>query len=222
MDVGHVTPASGTVSDIAECILKYLEDNDVDINELELIGFKDTVTKTGWKNGVIRNIELKIQRPLQWFICLLHFNELPFKHLNEYLDGETTGPASFSGKIGKQLTSCEKLPIINFEATELNEINIHKTDLSKDQQCLLDIVRAIQTRQCAPDLAVRDLGPLSHSRWLTCAIRVLRLFISQTSPTRELMLVNYVMKTYAPSGLPLKDIRPSNTVLNIERLHFII
>ncbi|GBN63892.1 hypothetical protein AVEN_93296-1 [Araneus ventricosus] len=102
-----------TGNDIAKCILKYLEDNDVDINELESVGFK--CSNTGWKNGFIRNIELKIQRPLQWFICLLHFNELPFKHLNEYLDGETTGPASFSGKIGKQLTNCEKLPIINFE-----------------------------------------------------------------------------------------------------------
>ncbi|GBM68769.1 hypothetical protein AVEN_97904-1 [Araneus ventricosus] len=132
--VGHVTPASGTSSDIAKCILKYLEDNNVDINELESIGFKGTTTNKGWKNCVIRNKEFKIQRPFQWFICLLQFNELPFKHFNEYLDGETTRPASFSGKIGKQLTNCEKLPIINFQAIELNEININKTDLSKDQQ----------------------------------------------------------------------------------------
>ncbi|GBN19684.1 hypothetical protein AVEN_105747-1 [Araneus ventricosus] len=95
------------------------------------------------KKGVSRNIELKIQFPLQWFIWLLHFNELPLKHLFEYLDGETTGPESFSRKIGKQLINYEKLPIINFEAIELDEININKTDLSKDQQYLLDIVGAI-------------------------------------------------------------------------------
>ncbi|GBM75501.1 hypothetical protein AVEN_42993-1 [Araneus ventricosus] len=99
-DVGHVTPASGTGSDIAKWILKYVEDNDVDINELESVGFKGTATNTGWKNGVILNTELKIQLPLQWFICLLHLNELPFKYLNEYLDRKTTEPASFSGKIG--------------------------------------------------------------------------------------------------------------------------
>ncbi|GBM38131.1 hypothetical protein AVEN_1525-1 [Araneus ventricosus] len=104
----------------------------VDINEPESIGFKGTVTNTGWKNGAIRNIELKIQRRLQWFICLLQFNELPFKHLFEYLNGETTGPASFFGKMGKQLTNCDKLPIINFEAIELDEININKTDLSNN------------------------------------------------------------------------------------------
>ncbi|GBO25928.1 hypothetical protein AVEN_270415-1 [Araneus ventricosus] len=107
--------------DIVKCILKYLEDNDVDIDELESIGFKGTVTNAGWKNCVIFNIKLKIQLPLQWFICLLHFNELPFKHLFEYLDGQMMG-----------LTNCEKLPIINFEAKELDEININKTDLSKD------------------------------------------------------------------------------------------
>ncbi|GBO43332.1 hypothetical protein AVEN_207342-1 [Araneus ventricosus] len=150
-------PANGTGSDINKCILKYLEDNDVDINELKLIGFKGTVTNTGWINVVIRNIELKIQRPFQWFICLLHYSELPFKHLFEYLDGETMGPTSFSGKMGKQLFNCVKLSIINFEAIELNEININKTDFSKDQQYLLDIVRAIQTGQFAPDMAARDL-----------------------------------------------------------------
>ncbi|GBM73269.1 hypothetical protein AVEN_158628-1 [Araneus ventricosus] len=131
-------------------------------------------------------------------MCLLHFNELPFKHLFEYLDGETTGPESFSGKIGEQQPNCEKLPIINFEAIELDEININKTDLSKDEQYLQDIVRAIQT-QCATDLVVRDPGPLSHSRWLTYALRVLRFFIFQTSPTSELkMLVSYIMKKYSP------------------------
>ncbi|GBO00112.1 hypothetical protein AVEN_101390-1, partial [Araneus ventricosus] len=45
--VGHITPASGTDSDIAKCILKYLEDNDADINKLESIGFEGTVTNTG-------------------------------------------------------------------------------------------------------------------------------------------------------------------------------
>ncbi|GBM66929.1 hypothetical protein AVEN_9127-1 [Araneus ventricosus] len=126
------------------------------MNELEAIACDGTSTNTGWKNGVI---------------CLLHFNDLPFKHLFEYLDGETTGPVSFSAKIGKRLTNCEKLPITNFKSIELDEININKTDLSNYQQYLLFIVRAIQTGQCAPYLAVRDSGSLSHSRWLTCIVQ---------------------------------------------------
>ncbi|GBL91580.1 hypothetical protein AVEN_23639-1 [Araneus ventricosus] len=216
-------PVSGTGSDIAKCILKYLEDNDVDINELESTGFKGTVTNTGWNNGVIRNIECKIQRPLQWFICLLHFNELPIKHLFEYLDGETTRIASFFGKIGKKLTNCEILPIINFEAIQLDEINVNKTDLCKDQQNLLDIFRPIQTGQCSPDLAVRDPGSLNHSRWLSCAIRVLLTLVHFPNKPykRTQNLVNYIMKTCAPVCLSLKDICSSNRVRNIERLHFI-
>ncbi|GBN09874.1 hypothetical protein AVEN_31844-1 [Araneus ventricosus] len=85
----------------------------------------------------------------------------------------------------RQTTNCEKLLIINFESTDLDEININKTDLSEDPQYILDIVKANQTGQCALDLAVRDPGPLNHSRWLTCANRVLRLFISQTRSSSD-------------------------------------
>ncbi|GBM49655.1 hypothetical protein AVEN_3238-1 [Araneus ventricosus] len=41
--VGHVTSASGTVCYLVKCILKYLDDNDVGINELEAIGIDGTV-----------------------------------------------------------------------------------------------------------------------------------------------------------------------------------
>ncbi|GBM50307.1 hypothetical protein AVEN_219076-1 [Araneus ventricosus] len=92
----------------------------------------------------------------------------------EYLDGETTELASFSVNIGKQLTNCEEFPIINFDGIELDEININKTVLNKDQQYLLYIVRAIQTGQYAPDLAVRDTESVSHFLWMTCANSVLR------------------------------------------------
>ncbi|GBN15811.1 hypothetical protein AVEN_213607-1 [Araneus ventricosus] len=87
--MASVTSHQQVGSDIYKCILKCLEDNDVGINELDLIGYDGTATNTGWKNGVLRNVEFKIQRPLQWFICFLHFNELSLKHLFEYLDGET-------------------------------------------------------------------------------------------------------------------------------------
>ena len=84
--------------------------------------------------------------------------------------------------------------------------NITKKDLSKDQLYLLDMVKAIQTGHCEPELAVKDPGPISHSRWLTCANRVLRLYISQTSPSRELKtLVDYIMMTYAPVWFDIKQ-----------------
>lgn len=75
--IGHVSLESSIGQGIAESIINYLEANDVDLDELEAFGSDGTTTNTGWKNGVVRNIEAKIQRPFQWIICLLHFNELP-------------------------------------------------------------------------------------------------------------------------------------------------
>lgn len=203
--IGHVTPVKGTGGEIAKCILEHLEKEQFNLNEIVAIGCDGTSTNTGWKNGVIRNIETQIGHPLQWFICLLHCNELPFRHLLEHLDGVTTGPSSFAGVIGKQLSDCEKLPIVTFEKITSEEIYITKDDLSKDQKYLLDIVQAIQKGECPPDLALKDPGPMSHSRWLTCANRVLRLYVSTECPSEELLtLTKYIVKTYAPVWFSIK------------------
>lgn len=202
---GHITPGSGTAIEIAKCILSHLQNDNFDIDGLVAIGCDGTPINTGWKNGVIHNIEVLIHRPLQWFICLLHFNELPFRHFFKYLDGETEGPSTFNGEIGKELPGCEKLPVVKFEAVKSEEIHVSKSDLSKDQKYLLDMVKAIRTGECSTDLAVKDPGPLRHSRWLTCANRVLRLYVSKSKPTKNLkMLVNYILNTYAPVWFNIK------------------
>lgn len=41
---------------------------------------------TGIRNGILRRFEMQLNRPLHWFVCLLHFNELPFRHLFESLE----------------------------------------------------------------------------------------------------------------------------------------
>ena len=40
---------------------------------------------------------------LQWVVCLLHTNELPFRHVLAMLDSTTESPDSFSGPFGKSL-----------------------------------------------------------------------------------------------------------------------
>ncbi|GBN06261.1 hypothetical protein AVEN_155971-1 [Araneus ventricosus] len=92
-----------------------------------------TVTNTGWKTSVNCQIEKQVKRPLQWDVYLLHFNELPSRHLFINLDGETTGPKLFSGPIGTQLSKCEKLPVVNFESNECEIPEIEWKILSKDQ-----------------------------------------------------------------------------------------
>ena len=41
---------------------------------------------------------------MQWLVCQLHLNELPFKHVFELIDGKTSGPGSFKGVFIKKIT----------------------------------------------------------------------------------------------------------------------
>ncbi len=99
--IGHVSPTSGLSKDIASSIVSYLAKLGISFEELDVMGCDGTAINRGWKKGVIHQIELHVGRPVQWAICLLHFNELPFRYLFHHLDGVTTGPKSFSGPIGK-------------------------------------------------------------------------------------------------------------------------
>lgn len=84
---------------------------------------------------------------MHWFVCLLHANELPLRHLFQKIDGKTTGPQNYGGEIGKALETCESLPIVAFEPIEIGSLLpiIDKKDLSSDQQYLLDICHAISS-----------------------------------------------------------------------------
>ena len=159
---------------------------------------------TGANGRVIAAVEQSLERPLQWFICLLHLNELPLRHLMQYLDGVTSGPQSFSGQIGKELQSCEQLQIAKFPPFEI-QLPGNDSALSTDQQYLNNIATAVSSGRGSLRLSDRSSGKLSHARWLTSANRILRLYISKTSPTNNLwILVNYVAKVYIPIWFKIK------------------
>ncbi|GBN32715.1 hypothetical protein AVEN_180481-1 [Araneus ventricosus] len=161
--------------------------------ELDVIGCDGIVNNTGCKTGVI----CQVKRSLQWGVCLLHFNELPFWHLFIYLDGETTGPKLLSVPIDTQLSKCEKLPVVNFESVECEIPDIERKTLNKDQQYLLDIRYGINSGGSPENLSVREPGPLSHSRWLTTANKVLHSYLSIENPTHEhKILVSFILKSY--------------------------
>jgi hypothetical protein len=44
-----------------------------------------------------------------------HFNELPFCHMFEHLDGKTTGPSTSKGPIDGKLLCCQELSVVNFQ-----------------------------------------------------------------------------------------------------------
>lgn len=109
--VGHITPASGSAQHTTEAIIDFF---DHDLSKLLAVGSDGTAVNTGPHGGIIRLLELEINRPVQWIICLLHFNELPLRAYFKFLDGETSGPKNYIGPIGKAIVECEKIPPVDF------------------------------------------------------------------------------------------------------------
>ena len=124
------------------------------------------------REGVIRLLEEDFKKSMHWFLCLLHTNELPLRHILVHLDGVSHRPNSFSGRptIGKQLKDSD-MPVVTFQQIEGNVLpNIDPNKLSTDQKYLLEMCQAITTGQCSTDYGNRKLGPMCHSR-------ILRLYI---------------------------------------------
>ena len=85
---------------------------------LQVILADGTNVNTGHQSGVIMRLERKLDRPLQWGICLLHANELPLKALFREIDGRTLGPEKFEGPIGQSIAANQRvneLPVVAFQ-----------------------------------------------------------------------------------------------------------
>src|SRR6218665_3545381 len=99
--------------------------------------------------------------------------KLPLRHLVQHLHGATSGTRALSGPIGKGIVMREKLPVVGFDKIESDFPTVALTD----QQFLWDISNAVVTGQCSVNLSRKDPGKLNHSRWLTTANRILRLYV---------------------------------------------
>lgn len=207
--LGHVTTLTGSSANMKESIMNFVQENSMNTDNLIAIGCDGTAVNTGKKGGAIRLIEEHVNRPLHWFVCLLHGNELPLRHLFEKLDGSTTGPRSFSGPVGKLLAKCETLPVAQFKKIECEFPALDIRDLSTDQQYLNDICLAVKSGHCDEALSNREPGRLVMSRWITLANRVLRLYVSTEEPCDALKIVaEFIMKVYAPMWFTIKS-KPS-------------
>lgn len=207
--LGHISPSSGSSANIKNAIIDFFNENQTSLDNVLAIGADGTNVNTGVNNGAIRLLELHMGHPVQWLICMFHFNELPLRHLVLHLDGTTSGPTAFSGTIGKALAKCHDLSIVKFEARQNNlPSGLHDVAdlaISKDQQYLYNICKAIEIGEVTDSLAKKEPGPLVHSRWLTTANRILRLYVASTSLSTELVLLtDYVLRVYAPVWFYIK------------------
>ncbi|ESO04220.1 hypothetical protein HELRODRAFT_172570 [Helobdella robusta] len=125
------------------------------------------------------------------------------------VDGCTSGPREYPEPIEKQLATCENKTTLLFQPLTGHLPDLTKNvvnELSIDQKYLYEICQAVLTGSCSPELANRQPGNLSHSRWLTCANRLLRLYVSTPDPSESLqILVEYVVKVYAPIWFSIKQ-----------------
>src|SRR6267154_6295705 len=93
--------------------------------------------------GVIRLLELHCNRLMHWFVCLLHMNELPLRHLLIHLDGVMLGPNSFSCPIGKAIAPCSNA-VAQFQPIQGNALSYMKPgSLSNNKKNRYDMHNAI-------------------------------------------------------------------------------
>ena len=135
-------------------------------------------------HAALFTVELHLKRKLIWLVCSLHTKELPLRHLIGKLDGPTLSNNTFSGKIGKLLPTATDLDINpNFIPIRVGPPLLPLTDeiisdLSTDQHYGYMMVNAIRSGVVPQRLPMLDVGPVNHSRWLTTANRLLRLYVS--------------------------------------------
>ena len=169
---------------VANKIVGWVVDKEAE-ETLDSIGGDSTNSNTGCEGGSFTYIEKMLGKKKIWLVCFLHTNELPLRHLIQELDGKTTSDHTFSGPIGKVLSNVVNLDIKSkFTALKVGPALIELKqevieDLSTDQKYGYRMVNAIRTGFVPADLAKMDIGPVCHSRWLTTANRLMRMYVSK-------------------------------------------
>ena len=151
-------------------------------------------------------------KDLQHIICIIHINELPLKHLSAEKGITTSGPKSCGGVIGDAISDDETLlsaPVVDFKPMkgplqDLSANDLKEMKFSSDQLYFYQMLQAIQRGQIAfienALLQWRSPGCLNQARWLTRANRILRYYVSQPSPSDDLIrLVEYIVFCYGPT-----------------------
>jgi hypothetical protein len=93
--------------------------------------------------------------------------------------------------------SNENFPVLSTEVVD---------DLSTDQHYAYRISFAIMNGHLEDDLRLLEVGPIVHSRWLTLACRILRYYVSQKRPTKNLIILSkFCLLVYFPSFFSIKQ-----------------
>jgi len=208
--LGHVTPKSGHGKSIAEAIYTFLVDNNLTDHPITCVGADGTNVNVGANNGSIQYLEMMLGRPLQFSICQLHGNELPFHAVFYHYDGKPKGPDHWRGPIGQMIKQpLANLPIVSFQPVPFSDFPQLapevQQDLSWDQNYLMRMCIAVMDGNVSKELAALEPGSPFISRWITLWCRNLRVYVSTEKPSPELKrIVNMIIKFSAPMWFTIK------------------
>ena len=184
----HITTKGKTAKEISDKLVEYLETID-QLDTINVIGADSTPTNTGHVGGIIARLEKARGRKVHWSVCLLHTNELPLRHLVEYLDGGTSGKETFKGQIGKTLANVQDWewnyafsPISQGPDLPFFPEKVFN-NLSSDQRFLYLAGKSIRSGRLEEKLLHLTPGPLCHSRWLTLACRIMMAHMKKNAYT---------------------------------------
>ena len=222
---------------MADSILDHLKEYQIDHKNICVLGCDGTSNNTGWKNGSMAHLEQQLGRPCQRIVCLLHHCELPFRKLFEALDGQTSGPNSFCGPIGQMAsTNVWEMSPLSFEPIHINDIPDLTPEvlekLSTDARYLYDMCNlvnygtgntktSIYGTNVGMDILHKKIGPLCHSRWLTLASRILRMYVAMDSKSplysKVQLLAKYIVGVYWKTHIQIKY---KNTLMDGPKILF--
>jgi hypothetical protein len=205
--LSHITPMDGKARSTSKELVCLVRERNID---LDVMGGDGCKVNTGKNNGVIRLTELELEKPVQHIICLLHLNELPFRHELCNVDGVTSGPDSYTGRIGSSLMEdVWTLPVVSFEPVPgqmpvLSEDQLK--DTSRDQFLLYRLAHAVQSGVVPEEVAGATIGPLMHARWITTVARALRKACSTRRRTKAFTrIIQFIVNLYAPAWFSIKN-----------------
>ena len=187
--IDHFVPENKTdeeethAKQIAVYITSWIREHGYE-NDVIAAACDSTNVNTGWKGGVVQYIEEILNKKLIWLICNLHTNELPLRKLVNLKLGETKSDTVIAGNIGKLLSIVDELPTNNrFVSIKFDNgiVSLPEkviNELSTDQKHAYQLYLAVTSGNLTKTLAETRCGPLNHSRWLTTANRIMKLWMS--------------------------------------------
>ena len=199
-----------------------MKDLDIETDNICVLGCDGTSNNTGWKEGSMAHIENELGWPCQRIVCLLHHCELPLRKMFEVVDGQTTGPNTFCGPIGKMISAnVWEEALVEFEPLGIDgftNLDSEVTEkLSSDAKYLYKLCKIVNdgVDEHNHDFLFNKIGPLCHSRWLTLASRVLRKYISMgnqcTLNKKIRLLAKYIVGVYWKMHIQVKY---ENTIMD--------